>query len=329
MEIKPKFKAWLINSHESTRTQLVELTPDDLPLGEVTVKVEYSTINYKDAAAISGSGQIIRIDKCVPGIDFAGTVISCANGAFQPGDAVIGGGQQIGEARYGGLAEYVRAPVAALVPMPAGMDSAQAMKFGTAGLTAGLSMEWLEATGKLHKPADILVTSVGGGVGGFSAALVGSFGHNLHAVTRPAKHDYAMSFGAKSVIDRATFSADNKALSEARWDAGIDTAGGPVLAALLSQLKSNAVATCCGITAGAALNTTVMPFILRGVCLQGINSAEVPAQRRSEVWAMLLKHTSVLEQVGIQEIPIEEVARGANDLIQGKILGRLLVKIAA
>ena len=323
------FQAWMVDTKaedSAHRAQMVELSEKDLPEGDVTVKVEYSCLNYKDAAAIKGSGRILRVEKCVPGIDLAGKVVASSDDKVKEGSDVLVTGFGIGEDRHGGLAKYARVPSSFVTAMPEGLDARKAMSFGTAGFTAGLSVMALVEHG-VKKDADVLVTSVGGGVGSFSAALVTAQGFKLHSVTRNQRKEYAESFSPTSVIDREEFISNIRPLDKAQWDAGIDTAGGQVLAKLVSQVKPEGIVTCCGVTAGADVNTTVMPFILRGITLRGINSVYVPQDGRQKVWKFLSDHLEALEKVNIEEIGIEDVLESAADLINGKVRGRVLVKV--
>ena len=326
--MKDKFKGWMIDTTKSDikRQFLAELTMDDLPEGEVTVAITYTSLNYKDAAALTGTSKILQVEKCIPGIDLAGTVIESTNADFKPGDNVIATGFGLGEERYGGMAEYARLPANFLTPLPAGLSLRDAMCFGTAGFTAGLSVQALVDHG-LAPNADVIVTSVGGGVGSISAALIPSLGFNLHAVTRKERYDYAKLFKPKSLIARNEFIAKPRILDEMRWDAGIDTAGGQILSILLTQMKPETMVTCCGVTAGAEIKATVMPFILRGITLKGINSVQVPMQQRPAIWNLLSKHVDIFNQIKVTEIKLADTFAFAQDLINGKVRGRVVIKV--
>lgn len=325
------FRGWMIDSHHKNtdaRLQMVDLTDDDLPEGDVTIDVEYTCMNYKDAAAIAGTSKILRVDKCIPGIDLAGKVAKSESPEYNEGDPVFVTGFGLGEERHGGMAERARVPSSFVTRIPQEMDAKKVMTLGTAGFTAGLSIRALLKIGNLKERADVLVTSVGGGVGSVSAALVSEQGFNLHAVTRKEREDYALAFDPTSVIFREDFISDIRVLDKERWDAGIDTAGGPVLSKLLTQMRPEGIVACCGVTAGAEVNTTVMPFILRGVTLKGINSVHVPQDIRNEVWQYLSEHQEALKKVNVKEVDLSDVNEAANELIHGKVQGRVLVKVA-
>ena len=325
------FRGWLVDSqHKNTddRTQLIELSESDLPEGDVTIDVKYTCINYKDAAAITGTSKILRVDKCIPGIDLAGKVAKSENPDFKAGDDVFVTGFGLGESRHGGMAEKARVPASFVTRIPEEMDARKVMALGTAGFTAGLSIRALLRHGNLKEGSDVLVTSVGGGVGSISSALVIENGFALHAVTRKEREDYAQSFNPKSIIYRDEFTSDIRVLDKELWEAGIDTAGGPVLAKLLTQVKPEGIVACCGVTAGAQLEITVMPFILRGVTLKGINSVNIPQNIRNEIWEYLSEKQNALRHVDVREIDIEDVQEAATELIHGKVRGRVLVKVA-
>ena len=324
------FRAWMIDSNKKDhdeRLRMVDLTEDDLPKGDVTIDVKYSCLNYKDAAAIMGTSKIMRTDKCVPGIDLAGNVAKSDSPDFKKGDEVFVTGFGVGEDRHGGMAEKARVPSSFVTRMPKGMDARKVMSLGTAGFTAGLSIRALVNLGKLKKGADVLVTSVGGGVGSISAALVVAHGFKLHAVTRKEREDYARSFNPESVFYRDEFTSSIKTLDKKLWDGGIDTAGGAVLAKLLTQVKPEGIVACCGVTAGAEVQTTVMPFILRGITLKGINSVYVPQDIRQEVWDDISKHQEAIKKVEVKEVGLKEAPAAAEELIGGKVRGRVLVKV--
>lgn len=324
------FRGWMIDSHHKNtdaRLQMAELTEDDLPEGDVTINVSYSCINYKDAAAIAGTTKILRVDKCIPGIDLAGKVSKSESPDFKEGDDVFVTGFGLGEERHGGMAERARVPAKFVSRMPPGMDARKVMTYGTAGFTAGLSVRALRKYGHIEKGADVLVTSVGGGVGSISAALVSEKGYDLHAVTRREREDYALSFKPKSVIFREDFIENIRVLDEQRFDAGIDTAGGKVLSKLLTQVRDEGAVVCCGVTAGAQVETTVMPFILRGIMLKGINSVHVPHEIRNEVWESLSESQGALEKVDVREVALNDISEAAMDLIKGNVRGRIVVRV--
>lgn len=326
------YRAWMIEQHPkeaNERAQIVEVPWKEPADDEITVKVEYSSMNYKDAAAIVGAGNILRVPRCVPGIDLAGAVVASKSANFKEGDKVIATGFGLGEKIDGGMAEYTTLPAVFCLHLPSNMDSAQAMTFGTSGFTACLSIMALQKHG-IDQGADILVTSVGSGVGSASAAMCNILGYKLHAITRRSRMDQAKKFNPVSLQTREEFAEDPKVLDSQQWDGAIDTAGGPLLATVISQMKANSMVTCCGVTAGAEFTTTVMPFILRGITLKGINSVYVSSSERKEVWEMISRDLiGMLDDYAAQERGFEELEEVAREVINFTSSGKTIIKIAS
>ncbi|PWC12977.1 MDR family oxidoreductase [Brenneria corticis] len=309
--------------------QIRELDTDQLPAGDVTVDISWSGINYKDALAITGRGKIIRQFPMVPGIDFAGTVRHSDSERFQPGQSVILTGWGVGENHWGGLAEQARVKSDWLVALPSGLDARKAMAIGTAGFTAMLCVMALEEGGVTPQSGDVVVTGASGGVGSTAVALLSALGYRVAAVSGRADNaGYLQQLGAKQVLERSEFSADARPLEKQRWAGAIDTVGDKVLATLLAQMGYNATVAACGLAGGIALPATVMPFILRNVRLQGVDSVMAPLPRRELAWkrlAELLPETFYRQAT--HEIALPDVPAAAAALLDNKVTGRTLVRI--
>ncbi|MFJ5375751.1 MDR family oxidoreductase [Pectobacterium sp. CHL-2024] len=313
-----------------THAQIREIDAEQLPTGDVTVDINWSGINYKDALAITGKGKIIRNFPMVPGIDFAGTVSHSDSDRFTVGQPVILTGWGVGENHWGGLAQQARVKSDWLVPLPASLDARKAMILGTAGFTAMLCMMALEDGGITPESGDIIVTGASGGVGSTAVALLAELGYQVTAVSGRADNtDYLKKLGAKQVLDRSEFSGSPRPLEKQRWAGAVDTVGDNVLATLLAQMDYNATVAACGLAGGVALPTTVMPFILRNVRLQGVDSVMAPLDRRQQAWERLatILPESFYQQV-TQEIGLEDVPAVAAALLENKVTGRTLVKIS-
>jgi len=308
------------------------LRADEFPANEVTVAVAYSDLNYKDALAVSGGG-ILREYPMVPGIDFAGEVIASESPEWKPGDLVIGTGWGIGERTWGGLSELARAKAEWLVPVPEGMTLQQAMAIGTAGLTAMLCMMALEDQGLSPESAngrEVVVTGAGGGVGGVAVALLGRFGYNVTAVTgRLALEDYLKDLGATTVISRDQLPIGSKRpLESQRWAAGIDVVGGEVLAAVLRQVAYYGSVAICGLAGGSTLTTSLVPFILRGIKLVGVESVVCPVDRRRAAWRRLARELPPESLDRMTEVvSLADVPRLAAEILQGRSRGRIVVDV--
>jgi acrylyl-CoA reductase (NADPH) len=324
------FRALVLHEAGGKVSSHIEAVDDDrLPEGEVTVAVEYSTLNYKDGMVLQGQGRLVRAYPHVPGIDFAGTVESSQTPAFQRGDKVVLTGWRVGEMQWGGYAEKARVKADYLVPLPAGLTTRQAMAIGTAGFTAMLAVIALEKHG-LGLGSEVLVTGATGGVGGTAIALLSSLGHRVVASTgRVAHKSYLEGLGAAEVIDRTTLSnPPPRPLDRERWDGAIDAVGSATLATILTQLKYRASVAACGLAGGNDLPTTVIPFLLRGVNLLGIDSVMCPREPRIEAWRRLTKDLPLdrLDRM-IEEIPLSQVAGLAPRILGGQIRGRTVIDV--
>lgn len=326
------FDAILIEKESDQQTvSLCQVSPDRLPEGDVLVDIAFSTLNYKDALAITGAVSVVQSYPMVAGIDFSGIVTESSHPDFQKGDRVVLNGWGVGEKHWGGLARQARVKGDWLVPLPDGISLKQAMAIGTAGYTAMLCVLALEKQGIRPEMGEVVVTGAAGGVGSIAIALLAARGYDIAAVTgRASEAEYLKSLGASSVIDRAELSGKVRPLSRARWAAGIDVAGSTVLANLLAGLKYRGVVAACGLAAGMDLPSTVAPFILRGVTLVGVDSVMCPKPERITAWSRLATDLdfSKLDAI-ITELPLTEVIQTAPKFLDGQIRGRLVVPIAA
>ncbi len=327
------FRAIVVNKTESAYTAELK-TVDESALSttgdkDVLVKVDYSTINYKDGLAITGKSPIIRKFPMIPGIDFAGTVVESADPEFKQGDAVILNGWGVGETHPGGLAQYAKVKGDWLIHTPAAFTSRQAMAIGTAGYTAMLCILAIEGHGVKPADGDVLVTGAAGGVGSVAIALLAARGFRVVASTgRPNESAYLTSIGAAEVIDRAELSAPGKPLGKERWAAVVDSVGSHTLVNACATTKAEGAVAACGLAQGMDFPATVAPFILRGVALYGINSVTAPRQRREKAWQRLAAdlNTATLDAM-TSEIRLAEVLDKANDILAGKVRGRLVVNV--
>lgn len=321
----------LILEQQDGKTIAAVKTIDDslLPQGDVTVDIQWSSLNYKDALAITGKGKIIRNFPMVPGIDFAGTVHASGDARFTPGQSVLLTGWGVGENHWGGLSERARVNADWLVPMPAGLDGRNAMIIGTAGFTAMLCVMALEEAGIRPQDGEIVVTGASGGVGSTAVALLHKLGYQVAAVTgRESTHDYLRALGANRILGRDEF-AETRPLEKQVWAGAVDTVGDKVLAKVLAQMNYGGCVAACGLAGGFALPTTVMPFILRNVRLQGVDSVMTPAARRAEAWQRLVRDLpeSFFAQ-SATEIALAQAPEFADKIINNQIQGRTLVSIA-
>ena len=295
----------------------------------VLIKVDYSTINYKDALAVTATAPIIRKYPLVPGIDLAGTIEESDDPDWQVGDRVVVNGWGMGEGHSGGLAQYARVPASFLVKLPQNISTRHAMAIGTAGYTASLCVDALEAQGVTPDHGDILVTGASGGVGSVAVALLAARGFSVAASTgKPDAVDYLKNLGATSIIDRNTLSEAGKPLQAEQWAGVVDAVGGNTLANACAQTRYGGVVTACGLAESAALPATVMPFILRGVVLRGVDSVMAPSAPRLAAWARLARDMDLerLETM-VTEIGLSDVNGVAPDVLAGKVTGRLLVDV--
>jgi acrylyl-CoA reductase (NADPH) len=303
-----------------------------LPAGEVTVAVECSTLNYKDGMILQGLGRLVRNYPHIPGIDFAGTVERSESPEFRPGDAVILTGWRVGEVQWGGYAEKARVPASHLVRRPDGLSARQAMAIGTAGFTAMLAVIALERHGLKPGSGDVLTTGAAGGVGSVAVVLLSQLGHRVIASTgRPEQRDYLSGLGAADLIDRASLAAKpSRPLDSERWAGAVDAVGGTTLATILSQLKYRASVAACGLAGGTDLPATVIPFLLRGVNLLGIDSVMCPREERIEAWRRLARDLPLdkLERM-TETVPLSSLPELASKISRGQIRGRIVVDVTA
>ncbi|MBA1192227.1 oxidoreductase [Pseudomonas entomophila] len=324
------FKAILIDqAAQGQHAQVTDLDDDQLPLGTVTVRVTYSTLNYKDALAITGQSPVVRQFPMVPGIDLAGTVEHSGHPDWQVGDRVVLNGWGVGERHWGGLAQRARLDGDWLVPMPAGLDARQCMAVGTAGYTAMLCLMALERHGLTPDQGPVLVTGASGGVGSFAVSLLAQAGYQVIAATgRAEEADYLRTLGATEVLARSELSEPGKPLGKERWAAAIDSVGSHTLANVCAGTRSEGLVAACGLAQGMDFPSSVAPFILRGVSLLGINSVTQPYARRVEAWQRLdeVLNRQQLDLI-TQSIGLNEALDRAPALLAGQVRGRLVVDV--
>lgn len=325
------FKAVRIDkADKGTTAALTQFDEAELMDGDVTVAVEWSTVNYKDGLAIAGKAPVVRRFPMIAGIDFAGTVTQSSHPDWKAGDKVVANGWGMGETHLGAYAEKARVPGDWLVRLPANMSARDAMAVGTAGYTAMLSVLALERHGLTPGDGPVVVTGAAGGVGSVAIALLAKLGYHVIASTgRAAEADYLRGLGAAEIIDRNDLSGPAKPLAKERWAGGIDSVGSTTLANLLSMTKYRGAIAACGLAGGMDLPSSVAPFILRGVCLLGIDSVMCPIALRRTAWERLatdLDHAKLAEIT--QEISLDEVLAKAPDILSGKVRGRIVVKVA-
>ena len=324
------FKAIRIDKADKGQSvALVDFDENDLMDGDVTVKVAWSTINYKDGLALTGKAPVVRRFPMIPGIDLAGTVETSSNPAWKPGDQVILNGYGLGETHLGSYAEKARVKGDWLVPLPAGMGGGDAMAIGTAGYTAMLAVMALEHRGLTPDRGPVVVTGAAGGVGSVAIAVLAKLGYRVIASTgRPQEADYLRALGASEIIERGELAGTPRALGRERWAGGIDTIGSTTLANVLSMTSYGGAVAACGLAGGMDLPTSVAPFILRGVCLLGIDSVMCPQTRRREAWNRLAsgldrgKLAAMTNEVGLGQVQDFGLA-----ILEGRVRGRIVVKI--
>ncbi|MBX9913448.1 MAG: oxidoreductase [Pseudomonadaceae bacterium] len=324
------FKAILIDRKDTNyQARMAELDESQLPAADVTVRVAYSTLNFKDALAITGQSPVVRQFPMIPGIDLAGTVESSAHPAYKPGDRVLLNGWGVGESHWGGLAQKARINGDWLIPLPSGIDERQAMAVGTAGYTAMLCIMALERHGLAADRGKVLVTGANGGVGSFAISLLAQRGYSVIASTgRPTEADYLRSLGAETIIDRAELSEPGRPLAKERWAAAIDSVGSHTLANVCAATQAEGLVAACGLAQGMDFPSSVAPFILRGVSLLGINSVTQPFARRVEAWERIAAEFDLSNLALItREIALQESIAASSDLLKGKVRGRLIVNV--
>ncbi|OOZ72045.1 oxidoreductase [Solemya velum gill symbiont] len=322
------FKALVLDQvDKKTTAEVKQLEISDLPDEEVLVDIAYSSLNYKDGMAVTGTGKIVRDFPMVPGIDFAGTVSESASERYQPGDEVILTGWSVGERYWGGYSQKERVKADWLVPMPDGLDARKAMTIGTAGLTAMLCVMTLEEAGVKPDSGKVLVTGAAGGVGSIAVLLLSQLGCQVTAVTgRPDTHEYLRLLGASDFISREEMAAAARPLETQKWAGAVDVVGGDMLARVLAEMDYNGAVAACGLAGDFKLSTTVMPFILRNVSLRGVDSVMCPPERRTVAWERLASELPEEAYSNIGKIiSLEEVVSAGADIVAGKVKGRVLV----
>lgn len=325
-----QFKALVVSLQDGKAApQIRRLSPSDLPDGDVLVAVKYSSLNYKDCLAVYGRGKIVRQYPMIPGVDLTGVVLSSASPDFKPGDEVLLTGWGVGERYWGGFTQQARLKSEWLIPLPEGLDGLRAMAIGSAGLTAMLCVMALEDQGVSPEQGPILVTGASGGVGGVAVALLAGLGYKVAAVTGNRDNDsYFYNLGAAEIINRVELEQPAQPLESQRWAGAVDTVGGKVLARLLAEMNYGGTVAATGLTGGAELHTTVMPFILRAVKMVGVEVTTCPLPQRKKAWARLAKELPVdlLDQI-YKVISLEEVLLYADKLLAGEINGRVVVDL--
>ena len=327
-----RFRALVISGDkQNQKVDVTEWSPDQLMDGDVTVRVEYSTLNYKDGLALTGTAPIIRSYPLIPGIDFAGTVEASEHGEFKPGDRVVLNGWGVGEKHHGGYAQLARVPGDWLVPLPRSLDTRRAMAIGTAGYTAMLCVLRLEGAGLDPDAGEVLVTGACGGVGSVAVSLLAKAGYTVVASTgRTSEVKYLESLGASRVIDRGELSGEGRPLGKTRWAGAVDTLGSRTLANVLSELNYGAAAAACGLAQGMDLPANMAPFILRNVSLLGVDSVMAPKAQRLQAWERLardLDHEKLDAMTA--EIPLADLPSAAGEILAGRIRGRTVVNVNA
>lgn len=332
--MKPHFNAYVVRKEEQggVKAAVEQLKKEDLPNGDVTVQVQYSSVNYKDGLATLEKGGVVREYPMVPGIDLAGTVEESVSGRFAPGDRVISTGFEPGVSHYGGYSEYARLRSEWLVPLPPGLSEKEAMAIGTAGFTAALSVDALLQAGVTPERGKVLVTGATGGVGSMAVAILAKLGFEVTASTgkKDQEEQLLRDLGASDVISREEADAPAKgAMGKQLWAGVVDPTGGPALAERLKQIQYGGAVAVSGLTGGTAFESTVLPFILRGIQLIGIDSVYCPMERRERLWKLLggeWKPERALE-LGIQEISLDQLPQTLETILQGGAVGRTVVNI--
>ena len=327
------FKALIINQQDENFTREVKnIDSSFLKHGNVLVKVDYSSLNYKDGMILKNGGKLVKEYPHIPGIDFAGTVEDSQSDKFKKGDKVILTGWRVGEIYFGGYSQYAKVQDDFLVKMPSDIDSKKAMILGTAGLTALMCVLAIQAreTILLGEPIkDVLVTGATGGVGSVAVLALSKLGYNVSAVTgKKDKADFLKSLGAKTILDRQEMDQDARPLDKALYDGVVDTTGGKILAKALSHTKPNGIVAACGLASSFKLETTVMPFLIRGVKLWGIDSVTAPTKRRDFLWSQATTYIDFEKLLdGVEEWSLDDLAKNSSKILKGEIAGRVIVNV--
>ena len=326
------FSALLARETEGGYTTSFEtIGENDLPQdGEVTVDVQYSSLNYKDGLAVTGRGKIIRRFPMVPGIDLAGTVAASTTPEFKPGDRVLATGQGLGESDWGGYAQRQRVRADALVPLPDGLSLEQAMQIGTAGFTAMLCVMALEQAGIRPSERELVVTGAAGGVGSIAVMLLARLGHRVAASTgRPELEEYLRDLGATSIVPRDELAKKGGPMQSEKWAGGVDTVGGQTLATLFAQTVYEGAIACCGMAGGHELNVTVWPLILRNVSLLGVSSIRTSKAKRIEGWSRLARDIDAAKLAELSRTePLSRIHELAEEILDGRVRGRIVIDVS-
>ena len=326
-----KFKAIVIdNQNEKFTREIKEINKNDLKDGNVLVKVDYSSLNYKDALILNNGGKIVRKFPFVPGIDFSGKVVESEDSRFKKDENIILTGFRVGEAYFGGFSQYAKVDANFLIKTPQELDSQKAMMLGTAGFTALQCAFAIKAREELllgEKVKDVLVTGSTGGVGSIAVMVLSKMGYDVHAVTgKKDKNDYLKSLGAKNIIDRKEFDGESKLLEKGTWDGVVDTVGGAALTKIFAQVRPNGIVAACGNAGGIKINTSVMPFIIRGVKLWGIDSSGASIKRREFLWNEVAKLVDFNKiQSFTKELSFNDLLETFPKLLKGEFFGRAIV----
>lgn len=326
------FKALMVDKTDSDFTVNVkEVTVEDLPPGDVLINVRYSSVNYKDGLASTPDGKIVRSYPFIPGIDLSGVVVRSKDSRFKAGDEVIATSYEIGVSHFGGYSEYAQIPADWVVPLPKGLSLKEAMVYGTAGFTAGLSVQRLEENGLTPDKGKVLVTGATGGVGSIAVAILAKRGYHVVASTgKQSEHDFLFELGASEILSREDVTGQNiKVLDKQLWAAAIDPVGGKTLASILSKITYNGSVAVSGLTGGGDVPTTVFPFILRGVNLLGIDSVYCPMETRIALWKRMatdFKPDHLLKVMN-KEVPLDELPIYLSSILKGEARGRTIVKL--
>ncbi len=327
------FRAYVVDKPADGEFQrgLRELAPGDLPPGEVTIAVEWSSVNFKDGLAARADGKVARAYPLVPGIDLAGTVLASDDPAVAPGTPVLAHGYEIGTARHGGFGELARVPSGWVVPLPDGLSAREAMAIGTAGFTAAMSVDALEQRGLRPGDGPVLVTGASGGVGSSAVAILAARGHEVWAATgKPDEHDRLRALGATGFLSREEVTGPGRPLESGRWAAAVDTVGAATMPYVLRTLRIGGAVASSGNASGAELTTTVLPFILRGVALLGMDSANLAIEPRRALWQRIatdLRPRGIED--GITEVDLDSLEPALDAIVDGQARGRWVVRVGA
>lgn len=328
-----EFRAYLVqrDADKKVTAGVVTQPLDKLPAGDVLIRVAWSSLNFKDGLAASGRPGVAKTYPHIPGIDASGVIAASSVPQFTAGQRVLVTGYELGAGHWGGYSEYIRVPAGWVVPLPAGLNLRESMIYGTAGLTAAMSVEELISQGVTPDKGEIVVTGSTGGVGSVAIALLAKQGYRVVAVSgKPEAADYLKQLGAESILEReAVNDASTKPLLTARWAGAVDTVGGNTLATILRSTERRGCVTASGLVGGIELPMTVMPFILRGVKLIGIDSAEYPLPRRLALWQKMASdwRPATLESMVAREVELQDLAEPVSEILAGKIRGRVLVRV--